>query len=503
MGLTTGAGRTRETLPTMAALGELLGTVTCTSALILAVAPPLVRWEPISAENVHVLLTAAMATIGAAAAILGTVTARLIGDRRLAWLAAAVASYCLVVLPVTILRPTSVPDGAVGQATWLAGQVFVVGLLVVALRPPALLGAGTAWAAVAASALCAQAASSLAVSLATPRQSVLVPAVLTAVVVAGWAVVGFALLLAGYRDRDVALAGVALGLTLLAGVHLYRTASGPAAHGVDLRFDQLRLLGLIVVFAGMLRLARHALGEVRTERVAHDEDMRLAAVHMRRAADQAAERDHELRNGLAGLSGITTLLSSTASTDEREGLRSTMLSELARLAEMIDGTGAVPAGGRYDVVVELRHQVQIHRAAGTRISLQLESGELYAVGSPVVVAQVMANLLGNCARHAPGASVCVEAVGRGARIEITVSDDGPGIPAGQERAVLERGVRHPQTGGSGLGLYLSRQLLSGEGGALRIQPGGAGCTVVVELPAASANPVLGLPAPRSGERTSR
>lgn len=491
-----GDGRNRETLPAIAALGELLGTVTCTSALVLTVAPPLTRSEPISAEHMHVLLTVAMAMIGAAAAILGTVAARLVGDGRLSWLAAAVAAYCLVVLPVTILWPSSVPEGAVSQAALLAGQVYVVGLLVVALRPPALLGAGTVWIVVGSSALSAQAAGDLVAHLATPRQGVILPVVLTAAVLGGWGVVGVVLLLAGFRDRNVALAGVALGLTVLAVVHLYWITAGRGVPVVDVQFDQLRLLGLIVVFAGMLRLTRRALGGVRTERLAHEEEMRLAAVHIQRAVDMAAERNHELRNGLASLSGITTLLSSSA-TGDHEALRSAMLTELARLAAMIDSgerDGRLAAAhSSYDVALELTNLVTVRRAGGAKIRLELEDAGMRAVGSPVVLAQVMANLLANCARHAPGSLVSVSARRRGRRIVIAVRDSGPGIPPGQELAILERGVRHPRTGGEGLGLYLSGRLLSSEGGELRIQPtwpGSKGCTVLVELTATPNTPVI-------------
>ena len=181
--------------------------------------------------------------------------------------------------------------------------------------------------------------------------------------------------------------------------------------------------------------------------MAHDEEMRLAAVHLRRAAERAAERDHELRNGLAGLSGITTLLSSSATSDEREGLRSAMLTELARLAAMIDtgepARSPAPAG-RYDVAVELRAAGAAAPGRRRRIGLRPPGAELFAAGKPAVLAQVMANLLANCARHAAGSAVRVQAARRGARIVVTVRDDGPGIPPGQELAVLERGVRDPQ-----------------------------------------------------------
>jgi two-component system OmpR family sensor kinase len=483
-GLETTTGR-RRSLPALVALGGLLGASTCIGALALAVALQLVRHGPISAEHGHVLLTVAMAMIGAAAAILGTVAGPLAGNRRLSWLAAAVAAYCLFVLPVTILRPGPVPVDAPPQATWLAGQVFVVGLLAVTLRPPARLGDWATWVAVALGAVAAQVTGEVVVALTAGRPGVLGPAVLTAAVLAGWVTVGLGLLLAGYRDRDVALAGVAVGLTLLACVHLYATTAGPAARGIDLLRDQLRLGGLIIVFGGMLGLARRALTQVHAERLAHDEEIRLAAVHLQRTADRAVERDHELRNGLAGLSGITTRLAASTTSVERAELNSAMLTELARLTAVIDGTG--PGDGRagYDVTVELDRLVRAGRATGMQIELTRPDAGLRAAGTPAVLGQVMANLLANCGRHAPGSAVWVRAEQRGRRILIDVRDRGPGIPAGRELAVLDRGVRDPSTGGDGLGLYLSRRLLAAEGADLHIRPAepdSPGCTVVVELP---------------------
>ena len=151
----------------------------------------------------------------------------------------------------------------------------------------------------------------------------ILPVVLTAAVLGGWGVVGVVLLLAGFRDRNVALAGVALGLTVLAVVHLYWITAGRGVPVVDVQFDQLRLLGLIVVFAGMLRLTRRALGGVRTERLAHEEEMRLAAVHIQRAVDMAAERTTSCATGWPACPG-STLLSSSA-TGDHEALRSAML----------------------------------------------------------------------------------------------------------------------------------------------------------------------------------
>jgi two-component system OmpR family sensor kinase len=103
-----------------------------------------------------------------------------------------------------------------------------------------------------------------------------------------------------------------------------------------------------------------------------------------------------------------------------------------------------------------------------------------AVGSPVVLAQVMANLLANCARHAPGSLVSVSARRRGRRIVIAVRDSGPASTRPGSRSW--NGVHPPAYRRQGLGLYLSGRLLSSEGGELRIQPtwpGSKGCTVLV------------------------
>jgi len=106
-----------------------------------------------------------------------------------------------------------------------------------------------------------------------------------------------------------------------------------------------------------------------------------------------------------------------------------------------------------------------------------------------VLAEVIGNLLGNCARHASGAPVRVHAQAVGPRVVVEVADDGPGVPRGFEQLVLGPGVRNSRGGGDGLGLHLSRELLTGAGGMLQVMPStGAGCTVVAELPRATTDP---------------
>jgi two-component system OmpR family sensor kinase len=79
----------------------------------------------------------------------------------------------------------------------------------------------------------------------------------------------------------------------------------------------------------------------------------------------------------------------------------------------------------------------------------------------------------------------VRAFETGDRVVVEIRDDGPGVPRGQEQAVLERGVTTGATGGSGLGLHVSARLIRERGGDLRVLPPQSherGFVVRLELP---------------------
>ena len=73
---------------------------------------------------------------------------------------------------------------------------------------------------------------------------------------------------------------------------------------------------------------------------------------------------------------------------------------------------------------------------------------------------------------------------------VLVADTGPGIPFGEQQRIFEKFYRSgPEltraTGGTGLGLYISRELVQRMGGSLDVRSApGAGATFVVELPRA-------------------
>jgi two-component system OmpR family sensor kinase len=276
-------------------------------------------------------------------------------------------------------------------------------------------------------------------------------------------------------------------------------------------FTALRLLGAVIVLVALAQLVARSLSAVRSEQFAQQEELMVAALHLERAQELAAERDHELRNGLAGLAGITHLLSTGADDADQRRLKLAVLSELSRLHTILDGGGVfdvpdAPPRVEYAVEPVLAGLVTLRRSAGSRVTLDAEPG-LRACGHAAVLAQVVTNLLANCDRHAPEAPVTVRGYRAGDRAVVEVRDEGPGLRTALGHDVLQRGVHDPDAGGSGLGLHISAQLLAREGGELdlRTVTDPRGCLATVSLPVAHAptDPTQDRGAGRSGTATSR
>jgi two-component system sensor histidine kinase KdpD len=110
---------------------------------------------------------------------------------------------------------------------------------------------------------------------------------------------------------------------------------------------------------------------------------------------------------------------------------------------------------------------------------------------PTLIAQALANLLENAARHSPsGAEILVEAMprrGHAGEVELAVSDSGPGVPPDQREMIFD--LFHRGTGGgrAGLGLAIAKAFVEVHGGHIGVGGArGGGARFVLTLPAASA-----------------
>jgi two-component system OmpR family sensor kinase len=407
--------------------------------------------------------------------------------------AAAFALYGLLALPVTTLAADG--DGPHLPLLLLVVHLTALPLLAVSLRPPQRHGSVLPWG------LTVVGAALAAASLAVPGDLIPVGAVavgLVAVALPGGTVVALCHLVRGRTRRSGPQLRLGLGLVVVAGAQLHRGAAGlPVTHPL---VAAVGLAGALVVLVALVELVARSLATVNAEHWAQQEELSQAALHVERARESAAERDHELRNGLAGLAGITHLLGSGADDDAQQRLKQAVLSELSRLHTILDGGAVAPdAGPREEYAVEpvLAGLVTLRRSAGAAVTLQVDgdAGEDVPTGLPLrvcgdaaVLAQVVTNLLANCERHAPGAAVVVRARRHGDRVLVEVRDRGPGLPAALGHDLLRRGVHDPRAGGSGLGLHISARLVEREGGVLdlRTVTDPLGCLATVQLPAASA-----------------
>jgi two-component system, OmpR family, sensor kinase len=439
------------------------------------------------------VLTAAM---GSASALMGMLAARLTADARPAWLGVAVGFGILMVL-LEGGRVARYPS-PVADAIELAVPCLVVVFLLVALidaRPVA--GRRVVGAVLGATVL---AATMIGLGTAFPgpvaAASTFLPSRLG--LPSAWTGLALAIAVMALCRCERALAAVAAGVALLGAAHLADLLGAAPLRGGALPIDPvLRLVAVGLVLSGGLRLIWRALTSLDVARDSRDEELRLVSLRL----DRTAERDHELRTGLAGLAGAARLLGNADGTgagpDGRSGrpaaqiggrpLDAVVASEIRRLGDLLGS----PAGGSrgrptaaYDVEQVLHGLVALRQVSGNDVRLEVDAG-LQAMGSPATLAQVMTNVLANAERHAPGSPVRVTAMRWDSRVVVRVRDFGPGVEPGAAAAVFEPGVRDGRRGGSGLGLHVCREVLAREDGAIAVRAGDPtkpGCVVVVDLP---------------------
>ncbi|HEX5982853.1 MAG TPA: HAMP domain-containing sensor histidine kinase [Solirubrobacterales bacterium] len=143
-----------------------------------------------------------------------------------------------------------------------------------------------------------------------------------------------------------------------------------------------------------------------------------------------------------------------------------------------------------DVVRTMRAQTE---AGNQSLTEHVQPGLPLINVEPARIRQILVNLLTNAHEYSPeGASIGVSARTVGAEVEISVSDNGPGIPADQLERIFDRFTRGDagltqRVGGTGLGLAISKSLVELHGGSIAAESAvGQGSTFRVRLPIATA-----------------
>jgi len=196
---------------------------------------------------------------------------------------------------------------------------------------------------------------------------------------------------------------------------------------------------------------------------------------------------HEIRNPLVSVKTFLQLLPGRADDPEFTGeFRAVALEELQRIERLIEAVvqharpPAAPAASEGTEVgdcLESLAGLLRHRAMERDVTLETRvTGALPRVAmSEDGLRQLLLNLALNAIDAAKGGGrVLIEAAAGEDGVELCVSDDGPGVPVELRERVFEPFFSTRRNGAGGLGLAISRRLVSEAGGQLGVDDAATG-----------------------------
>ena len=262
--------------------------------------------------------------------------------------------------------------------------------------------------------------------------------------------------------------------------------------GPDYLPDQIRLAEFIAAHIAQL-MARQRLVE-------HIASLEAERKLIELQSDFIATVTHELCTPLGFIKGYaTSLLREDTTWDEatRKEFLVIIDEEADRLRELVDSlldSSRLQAGTmlmefqpvRLDTL--LREVTERAQSRHENLTLQLELNSHPIVQADSTrLAQVFDNLLSNAVKYAPGSNVAITLESHDNQAHILVKDSGPGIAAEHLSRLFERFFRVPgtptSTRGTGLGLYICRQLIQAHRGEITAESQvGLGTTFHIYLP---------------------
>jgi len=229
--------------------------------------------------------------------------------------------------------------------------------------------------------------------------------------------------------------------------------------------------------------------------------VRLAAASQRARLETEAERlrtsmlsslSHDLRTPLAGIERAASTMLEDGSGPGAEGRR-----ELARgiledsrrmnrlVANLLDmvrlESGALEVQREWQPLEEVIGLALIRlgdRLGGHQVVTNVPSDLPPVLIDGLLIEQVLINLVENALEFAPeGTSIEISARAAPQAVTVEVADRGPGIPSGEESRIFEKFYRTREQapgGGAGLGLAISRGIVTAHGGRIWAEnrPGG-------------------------------
>ncbi|MFN8392373.1 MAG: sensor histidine kinase KdpD [Bdellovibrionota bacterium] len=311
------------------------------------------------------------------------------------------------------------------------------------------------------------------------------------------------------NERAVALWVRERGKAAGAGTDTLGAAKG---RYIPLVFDK-SVLGVLVLFLAdpalsiserelldaFTTLVAHTLHRVSLERESQEAQLKVEGEKLR--STLLSSVSHDLRTPLASIAGAASTLIEHSKLDEhtRTELAQTIFEESERLGRIVRNVLDVT---RLETgKIELRldwHSLEELVGSALRRTRPLLGERPICVSLPpelplirvdgTFLEQVFVNLLENAAKHTPRtAAVRISGSQSNDRIICDVSDEGPGLPAG-DQSIFERSYGSQSGGGQGLGLGLTicRAIVAAHSGSISAETGPeGGATFHIELPLVS------------------
>jgi PAS domain S-box-containing protein len=215
---------------------------------------------------------------------------------------------------------------------------------------------------------------------------------------------------------------------------------------------------------------------------------------------------HELRTPLAAIYGAAMTLQRrdvAVEDSQRDRLLEVVSSEADRLARIVNDIlwASRLESGRMSIAIErcdaaaiATEVVDVLRSrtpAGLEVAVSKSRGLPPVAADPDKLRQILTNLIDNAIKYSPaGGRVEVEIGRSGGHVRFRVADQGLGIPPAEQDRIFEKFFRLDPNltrgvGGTGLGLYISRELVTRMNGRIWLDSDGrTGSSFFVELPIA-------------------
>jgi two-component system, OmpR family, sensor histidine kinase KdpD len=257
-------------------------------------------------------------------------------------------------------------------------------------------------------------------------------------------------------------------------------------------------------FAALIGLALE-----RVHYVALSQDALVAIESERLRNSLLAALSHDLRTPLAGVIGLaeSILYTRPSLSLQQHEMIAEIVEEGQHMSASIDNLLEMAKLESGSVVLRVQWQ-SVEEVVGSalassrrslashHVSVHIASGLPLVQFDAALITRVLVNLLENAAKYTPlGAAIQIEARLDDDSVELSVADNGPGLPVGREEelfAKFARGHSESATGGVGLGLAICRSIVQAHGGRIVAEKGrSVGARFIMTLPLGEPPPVLG------------